>query len=118
MNLWVSALRFYDILPKYIQTDGGVFYPTAFRKVFGTLYKDLKIENKKSFISKANKDNIAINQTSCLSLPKPKGIGPINPPTATLVFEVPSLALINIPKKTIIKPIIINNILSCQVNVA
>ncbi|MBS3101416.1 DDE-type integrase/transposase/recombinase, partial [Candidatus Woesearchaeota archaeon] len=47
-------------LPKYIQTDGGVFYPTAFRKVFGTLYKDLKIEHRINNVSVTKKHNVRI----------------------------------------------------------
>ena len=47
-------------LPKYIQTDGGVFYPTAFKKVFGTLYKDLKVEHKINNVSVTKKHNVRI----------------------------------------------------------
>ncbi len=47
-------------LPKYIQTDGGVFYPTAFKKIFGTLYKDLRVEHRINNVSVTKKHNVRI----------------------------------------------------------
>ena len=47
-------------LPKYIQTDAGIFYPTAFRKVFGTLHKDLRVEHIINNVSKTGKHNVRI----------------------------------------------------------
>jgi transposase-like protein len=47
-------------LPKYIQTDAGVFYPTAFRKVFYSRYKDDKVEHIVNNVSKTKKHNVRI----------------------------------------------------------
>ena len=47
-------------LPKYIQTDAGVFYPTAFKSVFYSRYKENKVEHKIINHSKTGKYNVRI----------------------------------------------------------
>ena len=56
------------------------------------------------------KDSIVTNQTKFLSFPKPNGIGPIKPKTATFVLDFESFADINEPMNTIIKPAMISSI--------
>ena len=47
-------------LPKYIQTDAGVFYPTAFTKIFYSRYKENRVEHKIINHSKTGKYNVRI----------------------------------------------------------
>ena len=75
---------------------------------FNNYLVNLKLKN--THARNKTKDRIATNQTKFLSFPKPNGIGPIKPPIATFVLEVPCLALIKMPKKTIMNPITISNI--------
>lgn len=47
-------------LPKYIQTDAGVFYPTAFKNVFYSKYKEHKVEHIVINHAKTGKYNVRI----------------------------------------------------------
>jgi len=46
--------------PKFIQTDAGVFYPTAFNKIFYTRYKDEQIPHIVNNVHKTGKHNVRI----------------------------------------------------------
>ena len=63
---------------------------------------------RKKFIIKKKANATAIKaikaQTILLSFPKPKGIKPIKPPTATLVSLFPAKAWVKAPMKTKAKP--------------
>lgn len=47
-------------LPKYIQTDAGVFYPTAFKSVFYSNLKQNKVEHYVVNHAKTGKYNVRI----------------------------------------------------------
>jgi len=47
-------------LPKYVQTDAGIFYPTAFRNVFYSRYKEHQVEHIVINHSKTGKYNVRI----------------------------------------------------------
>ena len=79
-------------------------------------FRNLVLKN--SHNKNKTKDRIVTNQTRFLSLPKPNGIGPIKPPTATFALEVDSLEPFNNPKNTAINPIIINknpSLINCSI---
>jgi transposase-like protein len=47
-------------LPKYIQTDAAVFYPTAFKKVFYSRYKENQTSHIINNVNKTGKHNVRI----------------------------------------------------------
>ena len=47
-------------IPSYIQTDGLPQYPQAFRKTFGTRYKENRAEHRINNVSKTKKHNVRI----------------------------------------------------------
>mgnify|MGYP001597734866 CR=1 FL=1 len=57
---FMKKIRQSKRLPKYITTDAGVFYPTAFKNVFYSRYKEHRIEHIVINHSKTGKYNVRI----------------------------------------------------------
>ena len=57
---FMKKIRQSKRLPKYIQTDAGRFYPTAFTSVFYSRYKEHRVEHKVINHSKTGKYNVRI----------------------------------------------------------
>lgn len=57
---FMKKIRQSKRLPKYIQTDAGVFYPTAFKSVFYSRYKEHRVEHKVINTSRTGKYNVRI----------------------------------------------------------
>jgi len=57
---FMTKIKHSKRLPKYIQTDAGVFYPTAFKKVFYSTFKKDYVEHRINNVSVTKKHNVRI----------------------------------------------------------